>query len=59
MKLKKLSKILLLASSLSLMIGCANTEKTNVEEDNLKVSLILDEGGVNDASFNESASNGA
>ena len=59
MKLKKLSKILLLASSLSLMIGCANTEKVDVEEDGLKVTLILDEGGVNDASFNESAWNGA
>ena len=59
MKLKRLSKIFLLASSLSLMIGCANTEKANVEEDKLKVSLILDEGGVNDASFNESAWNGA
>ena len=31
MKLKKLSKIFLLASSLSLMIGCANTEKVNVD----------------------------
>ena len=59
MKLKRLSRIFLLASSLSLMIGCANTEKVNVEEDKLKVSLILDEGGVNDASFNESAWNGA
>ena len=35
MKLKRLSRIFLLASSLSLMIGCANTEKANVEEDNL------------------------
>ena len=59
MKLKRLSKIFLLASSLSLMIGCANTEKVNVEEDRLKVTLILDEGGVNDASFNESAWGGA
>ena len=59
MKLKKLSKILLLSSILTLGIGCAKTEKTNVEEDKLKVSLILDEGGVNDASFNESAWNGA
>ena len=59
MKLKRLSRIFLLASSLSLMIGCANTEKVNVEEDKLKVSLILDEGGVNDASFNESAWGGA
>ena len=59
MKLKRLSKIFLLASSLSLMIGCSNTEKTNVEEDKLKVSLILDEGGVNDQSFNQSAWEGA
>ena len=59
MKLKRLSRIFLLASSLSLMIGCANTEKVNVEEGGLKVTLILDEGGVNDASFNESAWGGA
>ena len=59
MKLKKLSKILLLSSILTLGIGCARTEKANVEEDKLKVTLILDEGGVNDASFNESAWNGA
>ena len=59
MKLKRLSKIFLLASWLSLMIGCSNTEKTNVEEDKLKVSLILDEGGVNDQSFNQSAWEGA
>ena len=59
MKLKRLSKIFLLASSLSLMIGCSNTEKVNVEEDKLKVSLILDEGGVNDQSFNQSAWEGA
>ena len=59
MKLKKLSKILLLSSILTLGIGCAKTEKANVEEDRLKVTLILDEGGVNDASFNESAWGGA
>ena len=59
MKLKKLSKILLLSLILTLGIGCAKTEKVDVEEDKLKVSLILDEGGVNDASFNESAWNGA
>ena len=59
MKLKRLSKIFLLASSLSLMIGCAKTEKVDVEEDKMKVCLVLDEGGVNDASFNESAWGGA
>ena len=58
MKLKKLSRIFLLASSLSLMIGCANTEKTNVEE-KCKVGLVLSVGGVNDESFNQSAWEGA
>ena len=58
MKLKRLSKILLLASSLSLMIGCTNTEKTN-EEEKYKVGLVLSVGGVNDESFNQSAWEGA
>ena len=58
MKLKRLSKILLLASSLTLMIGCANTEKVDVEE-NYKVGLVLSVGGVNDESFNQSAWEGA
>ena len=58
MKLKKLSKIFLLASSLTLMIGCANTEKVNVEE-KYKVGLVLSVGGVNDESFNQSAWEGA
>ena len=58
MKLKRLSKIFLLASSLSLMIGCANTEKVNVEE-KYKVGLVLSVGGVNDESFNQSAWEGA
>ena len=58
MKLKRLSKILLLASILSLMIGCANTEKVDVEE-KYKVGLVLSVGGVNDESFNQSAWEGA
>ena len=58
MKLKRLSRIFLLASSLSLMIGCANTEKVNVEE-KYKVGLVLSVGGVNDESFNQSAWEGA
>ena len=58
MKLKRLSKIFLLASSLSLMIGCANTEKVDVEE-KYKVGLVLSVGGVNDESFNQSAWEGA
>ena len=58
MKLKRLSKIFLLASSLSLMIGCAKTEKVDVEE-KYKVGLVLSVGGVNDESFNQSAWEGA
>ena len=58
MKLKRLSRIFILASSLSLMIGCANTEKVDVEE-KYKVGLVLSVGGVNDESFNQSAWEGA
>ena len=60
MKLKKLSKILLLVSSLTLMIGCANTQEAGeVEEEKYKVGLVLSVGGVNDESFNQSAWEGA
>ena len=58
MKLKKLSKILLLSSILTLGIGCARTEKVDVEE-KYKVGLVLSVGGVNDESFNQSAWEGA
>ena len=60
MKLKRLSKIFLLASSLTLMIGCANTQEAGeVEEEKYKVGLVLSVGGVNDESFNQSAWEGA
>lgn len=59
MKFKKLSRIFLLASSLSLMIGCANTEKVGGAEEKHKVGLVLSVGGVNDESFNQSAWEGA
>ena len=59
MKLKKLSKILLLSSILTLGIGCAKNENVSTEKENYKISLILDEGGVNDQSFNQSAREGA
>ena len=59
MKLKRLSRIFLLASSLSLMIGCANTEKVGEAEEKYKVGLVLSVGGVNDESFNQSAWEGA
>ena len=59
MKLKRISKIFLLASSLTLMIGCANTEKVGEAEEKYKVGLVLSVGGVNDESFNQSAWEGA
>ena len=59
MKLKRLSKILLLASSLTLMIGCANTQEAGEVEEKYKVGLVLSVGGVNDESFNQSAWEGA
>ena len=59
MKLKKLSKIFLLASILTLGIGCAKNENVSTEKENYKISLILDEGGVNDQSFNQSSWEGA
>ena len=58
MKLKRLSKILLLSSILTLGIGCAKTKKVDVEE-KYKVGLVLSVGGVNDESFNQSAWEGA
>ena len=56
--IKKL-KVVLLAGALALGAGCAKNENVSTEKESYKISLILDEGGVNDASFNESAWNGA
>lgn len=55
-------KILLLLTSLLLtlsLVVCKSTTTTNTTTDTTKVVLILDKGGVNDGSFNESAYNGA
>ena len=38
------------------MVGCSSKED---KSDNLKVTLVLSEGGVNDQSFNQSAWEGA
>ena len=54
-KLKIIGLSLILAVG---VFGCSKTD-TSVENDNLKICLILDEGGVNDQSFNESAWSGA
>lgn len=55
MKVSILSMIMVGAVGL---IGCSKESKT-VEKDEFKVSLVLDEGGVNDQSFNQSAWEGA
>ena len=55
---KKL-KIIGLSLMLSVgVFGCSKTD-TSVEKDSLKICLVLDEGGVNDQSFNQSAWEGA
>jgi basic membrane protein A len=55
---KKL-KIIGLSLILSVgVFGCSKTD-TSVENDTMKICLILDEGGVNDQSFNQSAWEGA
>ena len=54
-KLKIIGLSLILAVGI---FGCSKTE-TSVENDTMKICLILDEGGVNDRSFNESAWSGA
>ena len=56
--IKKL-KVLLLAGALALGMGCAKNESTSTEKENYKISLILDEGGVNDQSFNQASWEGA
>ena len=54
-KLKTIGLSLILAAG---VFGCSKTN-TSIEKDSLKICLVLDEGGVNDRSFNESAWNGA
>ena len=55
--LKKI-KSLLLVGALSIgVVGC-NSTNTSLKEDNIKVCVVLDEGGANDQSFNQSAIEG-
>ena len=56
--IKKL-KVVLLAGALALGVGCAKNEDVKTEKETYKISLILDEGGVNDQSFNQSSWEGA
>ena len=54
-KLKIIGLSLILAVG---VFGCSKTD-TSVENDTMKICLVLDEGGVNDQSFNQSAWEGA
>lgn len=54
---KKLKSLLLVGVLAIGTVGCGSTKE--VKEDTFKVCLILDEGGVNDQSFNQSAWEGA
>lgn len=60
-KLKK--KILLMATVVVVgamgLVGCGKSTEKVEQKDNFKITLILDEGGVNDQSFNQSAWEGA
>lgn len=59
-KIKMLALSTILVTGTLGLVGCSSKENNNVEkEDTFKVTLVLDEGGVNDQSFNESAYNGA
>lgn len=55
-KFKTLLLSLILILSIFVAIGCASNK---VDDNTIKVTLILDEGGVNDESFNQSAWQGA
>ena len=59
-KIKMLALSTILVTGTLGLVGCSSKEN-NVEKDDtmFKVTLVLDEGGVNDQSFNESAYNGA
>ena len=57
--IKKL-KVLLLSTMLTVgVVGCSKNENVSTEKEAYKISLILDEGGVNDQSFNQSSWEGA
>ena len=60
MNCQTLYKVLLLSTVVAVGAwGCAKNENVSTEKENYKVSLILDEGGVNDQSFNQSSWEGA
>ena len=56
-------KVLMLSATILFgsmgLVGCTSTDTNISEGEKLKTTLILDEGGVNDQSFNQSAWEGA
>lgn len=56
-KIKILALSAILVTGTLGLIGCSS--KKEQKDDSIKVTLVLDEGGVNDQSFNESAYKGA
>lgn len=58
MKNKALSVLLIGAMGMTTLVGCSKGE-SKVSQDTTKITLVLDEGGVNDQSFNQSAWEGA
>ena len=63
MKLKKYLKLATVVTSLSLVLtGCSTTKeevKENEKKEDKTITLVLDRGGINDQSFNESSWKGA
>lgn len=58
--MNKRVKTLILAGIMTVsMVGCGKQSDSNKEGEETKITLILDEGGVNDQSFNQSAWEGA
>lgn len=58
-KIKMLALSAILVTGVFGMVGCSSSTDTTKNDDTFKVTLVLDEGGVNDQSFNESAYKGA
>lgn len=56
--LKKIRSLLLAGVLIVSVVGCSST-KEEVQDDKIKIALLLDEGGINDQSFNQSSWEGA
>ena len=55
--LKRIKSLLLIGALSISVVGC-NSTNISLKEDNIKVCVVLDEGGANDQSFNQSAIEG-